>query len=29
MDRIDKLNIGVRKLNLLTDRKIVCTLGVR
>jgi hypothetical protein len=28
MDRIDELNIGVGKLHLLTDRKIVCTLGV-
>jgi hypothetical protein len=27
MDRKDELNIGVGKLNLLTDRKIVCTLG--
>jgi hypothetical protein len=28
MDRVDELNIGVGKLNLLTDMKIVCTLGV-
>jgi hypothetical protein len=28
MVRIDELNIGVGKLNLLTDMKIVCTLGV-
>jgi hypothetical protein len=28
MDRLDELNISVGKLNLLTDMKIVCTLGV-
>jgi hypothetical protein len=28
MDRIDELNTGVGKLNLLTYTKIVCTLGV-
>jgi hypothetical protein len=28
MDRINELNIGVGKLNLLTDTKIVYTLGV-
>jgi hypothetical protein len=28
MDRRDELNIGVGKLNLLTDTKIVYTLGV-
>jgi hypothetical protein len=28
MDRMDELNIGVGKLNLLIDMKIVCTLGV-
>jgi hypothetical protein len=28
MDRTDELNTSVRKLNLLTDTKIVCTLGV-
>jgi hypothetical protein len=26
MDRIDEINTRVRKLNLLTDTKIVCTL---
>jgi hypothetical protein len=29
MDRIDELNTSVGKLNLLTDTKIVGTLGVR
>jgi hypothetical protein len=28
MDRMDELKIGVGKLNLLIDMKIVCTLGV-
>jgi hypothetical protein len=28
MDRVDELNTSVGKLNLLTDIKIVCTLGV-
>jgi hypothetical protein len=28
MDTIDELNTSVGKLNLLTDTKIVCTLGV-
>jgi hypothetical protein len=28
MDRMDELNIGVGKLNLLTDVKIARTLGV-